>query len=250
MTRRALLEDPRLPAPILLPETLFLELTVGQLSAQETTIFDCPCIGDDLNEKDKSGRHLWTLERLKRVVDQCSNPPAFRGAKTPITELLEHDPAKASPKHTPREKSAGPPDHKRKLTTRANEKQGQADNKGKRPPHERPAIFPKGLKRPDLTATVDGHAIASVFRRTLYDDIVAGNCVRCHTREHTRATCKEPAGRWEAKFDEEKDKYWAGTLKCQQKALAEPASSKPKTPPTLVQRPASVPDGKKKEDRR
>ncbi len=54
MTRRALLEDPRLPAPILLPETLYLELTVGQLSAQETTIFDCPCIGDDLAAKGKT----------------------------------------------------------------------------------------------------------------------------------------------------------------------------------------------------
>jgi hypothetical protein len=92
MTRRALLEDPKLPATITLPETLYLEITVGQLSAQETTIFDCPCIGDNLDERDKSGRYLWTLDRLKRVVDQCSNPPAFRGVKTPITELLEQDP--------------------------------------------------------------------------------------------------------------------------------------------------------------
>jgi hypothetical protein len=38
MTRRALLEDPKLPTPILLPETLYMELTVGQLSAQETTV--------------------------------------------------------------------------------------------------------------------------------------------------------------------------------------------------------------------
>jgi hypothetical protein len=35
MTRRALLEDPRLPTPVMLPETLYLELTVGQMSAQE-----------------------------------------------------------------------------------------------------------------------------------------------------------------------------------------------------------------------
>jgi hypothetical protein len=77
MTRRALLEDPKLPVPIQLPETLYLELTVGQLSAQETTIFDCPCIGDDLNAKDRAGRYVWTLEKLKRVVDQCSNPPGL-----------------------------------------------------------------------------------------------------------------------------------------------------------------------------
>ncbi len=91
MTRRALLEDPKLPAPIRLPETLYMELTVGQLSAQETTVFDYPCIGCDLNETDRSERLVWTLDRLKRIVDQCFNPPAFRGVKTPITELLEHD---------------------------------------------------------------------------------------------------------------------------------------------------------------
>jgi hypothetical protein len=109
MTRRAMLEDPKLPVPIQLPETLYLELTVGQLSAQETTIFDCPCIGDDLNAKDRAGRYVWTLEKLKRVVDQCSNPPAFRGVKTPITELLETDPAKTPNKHSPRDKGSAPP---------------------------------------------------------------------------------------------------------------------------------------------
>jgi hypothetical protein len=78
MTRRALLEDPKLLAPIRLLETLYyLELTVGQLSAQETTVFDCPCIEDDLSEKDRSGDYVWTPYRLMRVVDQCSNPPAF-----------------------------------------------------------------------------------------------------------------------------------------------------------------------------
>jgi hypothetical protein len=106
MTRRALLEDPKLPAPIGLPETLYLELTVGQLSAQETAIFDCACIGDDLNETYKSGRYVWTLDKLKRVVDQCSNPPAFQGVKTPITELLEPDLSKPIPQaeHTGQER--------------------------------------------------------------------------------------------------------------------------------------------------
>ena len=93
------------------------------------------------------------------MSDQCSNPPAFRGIKTPITELLDQDPAKTSPKQVP--KPAAPPDHKRKLNSRAAEQKGQADAKGKRPPHERPAIFTKGLKRPDLAAKVDGHPIAS-----------------------------------------------------------------------------------------
>jgi hypothetical protein len=57
LTRRALLEDTKLPTPIILLETLYLELTVGQMSAQETTLFECPCIDDDLNLRDRSG-HL------------------------------------------------------------------------------------------------------------------------------------------------------------------------------------------------
>jgi hypothetical protein len=92
LTRRALLEDPRLPSPIILPESLYLKLTVGQMSNQETTLFECPCIGDDLNAKDRSGKPRFSLERLRVIVEQCSNPPQFRGVKTPITELLEHEP--------------------------------------------------------------------------------------------------------------------------------------------------------------
>jgi hypothetical protein len=253
MPRRALLEDPKLPTHIRLPETLYLELTVGQLSAQETTVFDCPCIGDDLSEKDRAGNYAWTLDKLKRIVDQCSNPPAFRGVKTPITELLEQDPAKNPNRQNPRDKCSGPPDTKRKLNTRTTGENGQADKNGKRPPHERPAIFPKGLKRPDLTASADGHAIASEFQQKLYDDIVAGHCVRCHAKDHSRSTCKEQAGRWETKFDNEKEKYWTGTLKWQQKVAAEPASAKPKPPPTLVQKRVGFnesSEGKKKESRR
>jgi hypothetical protein len=66
--------------------------------------------------------------------------------------------------------------------------------------------------------------------------------VRCHKSDHARSACKEPVGKWEAKFDQEKDKYWAGTLKWQQKALAEktsdksPAKTKTTPAPTLVQK--------------
>jgi hypothetical protein len=56
LTRKALLEDPKLPSPVILPEALYLELLVGQMSAQETTVFDCPSIGDDLSAKDHRGR--------------------------------------------------------------------------------------------------------------------------------------------------------------------------------------------------
>jgi hypothetical protein len=161
-------------------------------------------------------------------------------ANVDSTELLEQEGVKAVAKPSP-----NPPhdkDNKRKLHTRATEK-ADAKTPGKRPPpHELPGSFPAGLKRPDLTATVDGKTIASEFQRQLFDDIKHGNCVRCHSKDHVRSTCKEPAGRWETKFDENKDKYWLGTLKWQQKSQEEKTSSAPKTPPTLIQ--------KKKESRR
>ncbi len=247
LTRRALLEDPKLPSPILLPETLYLELTVGQISHQEVTLFECPCIGDDLNAKDRSGQPRFTLERLRAIIDACSNPPQFRGVKTPITELLDQESIKPNPKD-PRDKKNE--DNKRKLNSRAGEKKGQPTDKktntpSKRPDHELPSSFPPGLKRPDLTATVDGETIASEFQRQLFDDIRHGNCVRCHSKDHARASCKQPAGKWEEKFDKDKGAYWTGTLKWQQKAQAEKASTKTTpttkttTPPSLVQRTAA-----------
>jgi hypothetical protein len=149
MTRCALLEDPRLPIPVMLPETLYLELTVGQMSAQETTLFEFPCIGDDLNEKDRSGGPKFTLDLLRRIVDECSNPPAFRGDKTPITELLDQDttkPPQKPPKDNPRDKGPKDKENKGKLNSRATEKKGvpEGDKKGpsKLPAHERPSTFP------------------------------------------------------------------------------------------------------------
>ncbi len=101
MTRRAFLEDPKLPMPVTLPEALYLELTVGQMSPQETTIFECSCIGDDLTTKKRSRRPKYTLERIKRAIDACSNPPHFRGVKTPITELLDQEGGKATSNNAP-----------------------------------------------------------------------------------------------------------------------------------------------------
>jgi hypothetical protein len=101
LTRKALLEDPKLPAPILLPEALYLEILVGQMSAPPsvTTIFDsCPSIGDDLSAKDGRGRPKYTLERIKRSIDDCTNPPHFRGVKTPVTDLLDQSDIKPKDK--------------------------------------------------------------------------------------------------------------------------------------------------------
>jgi hypothetical protein len=177
LTRRALLEDTRLPTPILLSETLYLELTVGQMSAQETTLFECPCIGDDLNSRIRTGQMRWTLERLRVVIDACSNPPHFRGVKTPITELLEQEATtKVRPSKDPKTQD------KTKLQHHATARTATPSPKvsAKRPAHELPSSLPAGLKRPDLTATVDGKLIASEFQRQLFDDIKHGNCVRCH----------------------------------------------------------------------
>jgi hypothetical protein len=237
LTRRALLEDSKLPTPITLPETLYLELTVGQMSAQKTTLFECPCIGDALNLRDHSGKLRWSLERLRATIDRCSNPPQFRGVRTPITELLEQEVTKALPPKNPNS-NAQQDKEKKRLHQRTTEKAVTPNLKSvtKRPAHKLPASLPAGLKRPDLTATVDGKLIASEFQRQLFDDIKHGNCVRCHAKDHAQSTCKEPVGRWESKFDENKDKYWAGTLKWQQKAQAEKTgSTKATPPPTLVQ---------------
>jgi hypothetical protein len=89
LTRKALLEDPKLPSPIVLPEALYLEILVGQMSAQETTVFDCPSIGDDLSAKDHRGRAKYSLARIKQSIDDCSNPPHFRGVKTPVTDIMD-----------------------------------------------------------------------------------------------------------------------------------------------------------------
>jgi hypothetical protein len=206
------------------------------MSAQETVLFECPCIGDDLNARDCSGNLRWTLERLRATIDRCSNPPQFRGVKTPITELLEQEVTKTLPSKVPNTNTQQDKDKKR-LHSRATEKAATPNQKplSKRPAHELPAFLPAGLKRPDLTATVNGKSIASEFQRQLFDDIKHGNCVRCHSKDHARSTCKEPVGRWEAKFDENKDKYWAGTLKWQQKAQEEKSGPATVTPPTLVQ---------------
>jgi hypothetical protein len=123
--RRTLLEDTKLPAPVTLPETLYLELTIGQMSAQELTLFEFPCIGDDLNLKDHGNRLRFTLERLRAVVDRCSNPPHFRGVKTPITELLEPEPTKTNPRNPRDIKDDKNP--KGRLQARAGEK--KADKK-------------------------------------------------------------------------------------------------------------------------
>ena len=248
LTKKALLEDPKLPAPIHLPECLYLEILVGQMSAQETTVFEhCPAIGDDLLQKTVLGQRKFTLDKLKRSIDACSNPPYFRGVSTPITDLLDAAEPKVTKQKRDQTKDKAGKTKDGKHNTNSATSKGDPKNShlSRRPEHEQPSKLPAGLKRPDLDAVVDGHKIASEFQRQLYDDVKRGNCTRCHKGGHNRTDCKEPKAKWEDKFDKEKTQYWASALKWQQKATQHKGSSKvtvkdahPLThPPTLHTKP-------------
>ena len=176
LTRRALLEDPLLPSQIILPEILYLELTLGQMSPAETTVFDIPAIGDDLMEKTQRGALKYTMAKVKTAVDACSNPPQFRGVKTPITGLLDPEDKGKREDHSKKEHGG-----KDKLQSRQN------TARDFRPAHEKQTAFPPGLKRPDPTATVDGRSIANDAQRQLFDDIKANRCTRCHKEGDHRA---------------------------------------------------------------
>jgi hypothetical protein len=236
LTRKALLEDPKLPSPVQLPECLHLEILVRQMSAQETTVFDnCPAIGDDLLQKTVLGQKKFTLDKLKRSIDACSNPPYFRGVSTPITDLL--DSAESRPPKQKRDQSK-PKDSKAKdskAQSKAQDKDKGANNPqlARRPEHEQPAKFPGGLKRPDLEATIDGNKITSEAQRQLYDGIKRGNCTRCHKGGHIRKDCRDPKAKWEDKFDKEKAQYSTSVLKWQQRA-SEQKDNPTATPKTVT----------------
>jgi hypothetical protein len=120
---------------------LYLELTLGQMSPAETTVFNIPAIGDDLGERNGFGDPKYTMAKINRAVDTCSNPPQFRGVKNPITGLLDPD-------HKSKREDHGKKDHgekKDKLQSRQN------TVRDPRPAHEKQSGFPSGLKRPDLT---------------------------------------------------------------------------------------------------
>jgi hypothetical protein len=219
LTRKALLEDPKLGSPIALPESLYLEILVGQMSAQETTVFeDCPLIGDDLQEKDWTAKNRYTLDKLKKAIDACSNPPYFRGVKTPITDLLDLAEPKATKEKRDQTKEKSSKDSSKTPPAKPNDKSYDKSHLARRPDHEQPSKFPDGLKRPDLNATADGNKIASEAQRQLFDDVKRGNCTRCHKGGHNRKDCKEPKAKWEEKFDKEKLLYWTSVPKWQQRA--------------------------------
>jgi hypothetical protein len=135
------------------------------MSAQETTVFDCPSIGDDLSAKDGRGRLKYSLERIKCSIDHCSNPPQFCGVKTPVADILDQ-----AAQTLPKEKRDQTKEHGKKETPKLSDKDEQKRDQTKptptsahlarRPDHEQPSKLPAGLKRPDLEALVDGNKIA------------------------------------------------------------------------------------------
>jgi hypothetical protein len=181
------------------------------------------------------------MQKLKKAADACSNPPHFRGVKTPITELLDAEDkpkrdANANPKRDGDKKEHGRRDKAAQLQSRQN------TARDLRPVHEKPSAFTSGLKRPDPTSTFEGRKFSNDAQRQLFDDIKGNRCTRCHKEGHLRSKCTLPAEKWEDKFDREKGKYWESVLRWQGKAADEKKGSSP-TPP----KPALVP---KKENHR
>jgi hypothetical protein len=212
------------------------------MSAQETTVFDCSSIGDDQSAKDHRGRAKYSLARIKQSIDDCSNPPHYRGVKTPVTDILDQAPPTLTKEKRDQTKEQSRKEAP-KVENTAKEKRDQTKptpnsaHLARRPDHEQPSKLPAGLKRPDLEALVDGNKIASEVQRQLYDDIKRGYCTRCHKGGHIRKDCKEPKTKWEEKFDKEKIQYWDSVVKWQARATT---GSKP--PPTLHQKTAPKPE--------
>jgi hypothetical protein len=162
------------------------------------------------------------LDKLKRSIDACSNPPYFRGVSTPITDLLGSAEPKVAKQKRDQTKTKAEKTKDNKANPTPNET-AKGDHKHphltRRPAHEQPSKLPEGLKRPDLDATVDGKKIASESQRQLYDDLKRGNCTRCHKGGHIRKDCTEPKAKWEDKFDKEKTQLRLASSSGKQKLL-------------------------------
>ncbi len=86
---RAILEDTKAPERLVLGETIYLTLMVGQMSDNELNLMKIPAIGDELYAKEADNKPTWTLLRIKTQVQGCMKPPKYKGANTPVTKLLE-----------------------------------------------------------------------------------------------------------------------------------------------------------------
>ena len=93
LATRALLEcpttDPHHPTePITLPEWIYLEFTLGQLTDEELRAFKLPGLGENLLEKKGDGGLRWTMGELQASVNAVVHPPPVTRRETPITKLV------------------------------------------------------------------------------------------------------------------------------------------------------------------
>ncbi len=117
-------------------------------------------------------------------MDACTQPPPFRGTKSPIDDLINRPKLKTTDTSVAR--AMGQPSDKK-----VNGNNEQRKKNDTQPSHERPSSFPATLKRPDPKMTVNGKSISSEQHRTLYDDIKNDRCTRCHQKGHLRRHCPD-----------------------------------------------------------
>jgi hypothetical protein len=108
MAVRSKMEGDHVPKDrrFILPESVYLNYTVGQMSDREILDYDIPACGDDFEKKHTDGK-TWTLAKVKEHVDEAHKPVRFQGANAAITKLIAHmrnppepgKPEKAKQKH-------------------------------------------------------------------------------------------------------------------------------------------------------
>jgi hypothetical protein len=180
LTRRALLEDPQLPTPITLPETLYLELTLGQMPRRllkPPSLTSLPS-ATTCREKMGMGSPGIQWQGLNAPWMLAPTHPNSEVPK-PLSPVYWTPRIKANANQTPMERN----ERRNALQSRQN------TARDLRPAHEKQTKFPPGLKRPDPTSTVEGRKFSNDAQRQLFDDIKAGRCTRCHKDSHHRAKC-------------------------------------------------------------
>jgi hypothetical protein len=199
---------------IILPESVYLNYAVDQMSDREILDYDIPACGDDFEKKHADGK-TWALAKVKEHVDEAHKPVRFQGANTAITKLIAHI-------RSPTE-SAKPEKAKQK---HGNEKSKNGDRQlTQKKPYEVFKNLPTQLKRPNPKDQYKGKPISSKAQQQLYNDIKNGNCTRCHKAGHWRGSPKcdvKTPHSWEPKSDEKKAGHWTGLAKFQVKLTENP----------------------------
>jgi len=263
LATRALLEcpttDPHHPTePITLPEWIYLEFTLGQLTDEELRAFKLPGLGENLLEKKGDGGMRWTMGELQTSVNAVVHPPPVTRRETPITKLVyllsnPLKPRERGDNWQPRQDSLPRPRPRWDKQSRGQESRTPGKGGGSKPrdgrdrrpppnqdrrppsrgtklPHEDPRNFPSDLSRPVPGAlNPDGSTMSSARQATLYDDCSASRCTRCHQPGHPRTSCTSKPEPWGKSFDSRGHAYWKSLASRQVAARA--AKPPPPSPP-------------------